>query len=225
MEHKNVAMERKEVIKKSVGPIYVFAFSWLLFASMFSMCSIIHYFIVAILASLITKISKKKFKPTITYIEVPKIEEPKKSYGAEIDAIIKEGETAQKEMGRLYRSIQDPSIRAKISELMRISDLIVDDAVHDPSDVPQIKRFLSYYLPTTIKLLNVYDRMGSQGIDGENIAGSMSRIDDMLDKAIEAYKKQLDSLFADQALDIETDIQVMNSMMAREGIAPSKDFK
>ncbi|HBR07464.1 MAG TPA: hypothetical protein DD735_01050, partial [Clostridiales bacterium] len=77
---------------------------------------------------------------------------------------------------------------------------------------------LNYYLPTTIKLLNAYDRMSDLGIEGENLSKSMSSIECMLDTAIEAYKKQLDSLFANQALDIETDISVMNRMLAREGL-------
>ena len=53
----------------------------------------------------------------------------------------------------------------------------------------------------------------------------MNSINEMLDAAIEAYKKRLDSLFANQALDIETDIQVMNTMLAREGLTGEKDFQ
>ena len=146
------------------------------------------------------------------------------SYGPEVDAIISEGHLAQQEMARLYNSIHEPAVRQKISRLMQVSDKIVEDAIHDPSDVPQIKKFLSYYLPTTIKLLNAYDRMDQQGVQGKNITGTMQSIEEMLDTAIVAYEKQLDSLFANQALDIETDISVMNSMLAREGLA-GKDFK
>ena len=146
------------------------------------------------------------------------------SYGPEVDAIISEGHLAQQEMARLYNSIHEPTVRQKISRLMQVSDKIVEDAIHDPSDVPQIKKFLSYYLPTTIKLLNAYDRMDQQGVQGKNITGTMQSIEEMLDTAIVAYEKQLDSLFANQALDIETDISVMNSMLAREGLA-GKDFK
>ncbi len=84
---------------------------------------------------------------------------------------------------------------------------------------------MNYYLPTTIKLLNAYDRMSAQGIEGENLDKSMKSINDMLDTVIVAYKKRLDSLFANQALDIETDIEVMNTMLAREGLAGEKDFE
>ena len=149
---------------------------------------------------------------------------PKKSYGPEVDPIIQEGNRALSEMGRLYMSIKDPEVRQKINEIMRITDKITQDAIADPSDIPQIRKFMNYYLPTTIKLLNAYDRMSSQGIEGENLDKSMKNINEMLDAAIVAYKKRLDSLFANQALDIETDIDVMNTMLAREGLAGNKDF-
>ena len=150
---------------------------------------------------------------------------PKKSYGPEVDPIVQEGNRALSEMGRLYLSIKDPEVRVKINEIMRITDKIVQDAIQDPEDIPQIKKFMNYYLPTTIKLLNAYDRMSAQGIEGENLDKSMKSINDMLDAAIVAYKKRLDSLFANQALDIETDIEVMNTMLAREGLTENKDFK
>ena len=137
---------------------------------------------------------------------------------------MEEGNKALSEMGRLYMSIKDPEVRVKINEIMRVTDKIVQDAIADPSDIPKIKKFMTYYLPTTIKLLNAYDRMDSQGIEGENIDKTMKNINEMLDAAIVAYKKQLDSLFANQALDIETDIAVMNAMLDREGLSDKKDF-
>ncbi len=149
---------------------------------------------------------------------------PKKSYGPEIDPIIEEGNRALSEMGRLYMSIDDPEVKKKINELMRVTDKIVQDAIADPSDIPQIKKFLNYYLPTTIKLLNSYDRMRAQGIAGENLDKSMKSINEMLDTSIEAFKRHLDSLFDNQALDIETEIDVMNKMLAREGLTGQKDF-
>ena len=217
---------------KPVGHIYLFAVVWAIMAfilPVYKLSAIITIFAVAGFLSFISKPLFAKFteKYTPTVEEVPVTEkktEKAVSYGPEIDAIINEGKTAQKEMGRLYSSIKSPDIRQKINKIMEVSDKIVQDAIHDPADVPQIKRFLSYYLPTTIKLLNAYDRMDSQGIKGDNITSSMNRIEDMLDAAICAYEKQLDSLFANQALDIETDIQVMNSMIAREGLGKS-DFK
>ena len=162
--------------------------------------------------------------PRTTSQRVGKTAAEKKSYGPEIDPIVEEGNKALAEMGRLYMSIQDTEVRGKINEIMRITDKIVQDAIADPSDIPQIKKFMNYYLPTTIKLLNSYDRMSAVGVEGENLDKSMKNINDMLDAAIVAYKKRLDSLFANQALDIETDIDVMNTMLAREGLTENRDF-
>ncbi len=145
---------------------------------------------------------------------------PKKPrYSPEVQAVVDEGERAHRELEHLYATIPNLEVKSKIRELINVSDKIIEDAVNDPSDVPQIKKFLDYYLPTTIKLLNAYDRMGAQGIEGENISGTMQSIEEMLDTAVAAYKKLLDSLFANQALDVETDIEVMNTLLKREGLA------
>lgn len=140
---------------------------------------------------------------------------------ARVDSAIAEGSEALREMGRLYHNITDASVRGKINEIMLITDRIMQDAESDPSDLPQIRRFFSYYLPTTIKLLQTYEGLDAVGIDGENIDTSKQKICGMLDTAIEAYKKRLDSLFENQALDIETDIDVMNQMLEREGLVSS----
>ena len=143
-------------------------------------------------------------------------------YPPEVQAVVDEGKRAHKELEHLYATIPDLSVKAKIRELINVSDKIIEDAVQDRSDVPQIKKFLDYYLPTTIKLLNAYDRMGAQGIEGNNISGTMQSIEEMLDTAVAAYKKLLDSLFANQALDVETDIEVMNTLLKREGLTGSE---
>lgn len=213
----------------SVAPIYIFILVWLLCsmaAPMYKLWALLLTLGLSVAAAALVgsavKAALKKREPKDEPAAAPEprqAEKPAKSYGPEVDAIIAEGRVAMGEMGRLYTSIKSPEIRAKINELMRISDKIIQDAIEDPSDVPQIKKFLNYYLPTTIKLLNAYDRMSDQGIEGENLTRSMSSIEDMLDSSIEAFKKQLDSLFANQAMDIETDITVMNQMLAREGLS------
>lgn len=211
--------------KRTAVPIYVFILLWLLCAVILPLYKLYGILIATGIslsgAALTAHFLRKREKPAAD--EVPK--EPAKPnaapaspYGPEVDAIIADGKLAMREMGRLYGSIPNPEIRHKINEIMAVSDKIIRDAMSDPSDVPQIRKFLDFYLPTTIKLLNAYDRMGAMEISGENITGSMQRIEDMLDTTIEAYKKQLDALFANQAADIQIDIDVMNGMLAREGL-------
>lgn len=214
-------MEKKP--KKTVWPIYLSALIWLLCTIIFPMYKLSGILATAaifiICLAFFTNASKKsqaKKNPQPVKEEPPK---PKKSYGPEVDGVLEENSKAQVELGRLYSSIKDTTVKKKIRDIMEISDKIAQDAIADPTDVPQIRKFQNYYLPTTIKLLNAYDRMGAQGIEGENISGTMRSIEQMLDTAVEAYKKQLDSLFANQALDIETDIEVMNTMLKRQGLS------
>ncbi len=216
---------------KAYIPIYAFAAAWLVcafFIPMYTLGGLVGSAAVSVAAAVVAYytaafIMSRKAAKAGDEPEHPKDKKEDKQEGPklspEVQAIIDDGKLAMKEMGRLYSSIKNNDIRKRINELMRISDKIVQDAVDDPSDVPQIRKFLDYYLPTTIKLLNAYDRMSDQGIEGANLSRSMQSIEDMLDTAIEAFKKQLDSLFANQALDIETDISVMNQMLAREGLS------
>ena len=232
-------MSRRNKRRRSVGFIYGFAVTWLVtaaFLPMYKLWAVITALCASILvSSVIASASGKKAQAEEEKAAAEQREKEKQetekaaaagtSYSPEVSAILAEGNRALSEMGRLYMSIKDPEVRGKINEIMRITDKIAQDAISDPSDIPQIKKFMNYYLPTTIKLLNAYDRMSAQGIEGENLDKSMKSINDMLDTAIEAYKKRLDSLFANQALDIETDIQVMNTMLAREGLSGGKDFE
>ena len=232
-----MARRRRKTIP--VSPIYTFAITWLILSGIFplyrlwaiilvaGLCSLAAFFAGRISANRTKKKAEdeKKQEAAVSEPIIKQTSAAKKSYGPEIDPIIEEGNRALSEMGRLYMSIKDPEIREKINEIMRVTDKIVQDAIADPTDIPQIKKFLNYYLPTTIKLLNHYDRMSSQGIEGENLDKSMKSINEMLDASIVAFKKHLDSLFANQALDIETDIEVMNTMLAREGLSGEKDFE
>ena len=78
---------------------------------------------------------------------------------------------------------------------------------------------MDYYLPTTLKLLNAYDRASSTGISGENVDATKAKVEGMMRTLCAAFDKQLDALFGDEALDISTDITVLETMMAREGLA------
>ena len=226
---------RKKRSAKDAAPVWAFLIVWLLFSLLgvpvYKLSGMIPTAAAGVAAGVLTGLIQRARRKKKGIIEEPEpaeeepearaAEEPKAEespYSPEVQKIILEGRMAMKEMGRLYSSIQNPDIRSKINEIMSVSDRIVRDAIDDPRDVPQIRKFLDYYLPTTIKLLNAYDRMSVQEYAGENISGSMERIEDMLDTSIKAYKKQLDALFANQAADIQVDIDTMNGMLAREGL-------
>ena len=147
--------------------------------------------------------------------------EPARTGDARLDALMAEGASAVAEMKRLRSSIQNPEVCTQIDQLAQLTEKIFQDLVDDPADYNQVHRFSNYFLPTTLKLLNAYDRMAAQDVSGQHVTGSMQRIQNILATMVEAYQKQLDSLFANQALDIETDITVLETMLKREGLTES----
>ena len=135
-----------------------------------------------------------------------------------MDKIIDEGNGYLKKLRAANDAIPDEALSDCIDRMERASSDIFKFIAENPAKAPQIRKFMNYYLPTTLKLLNAYDRMGAAGVEGANIDGTMGRIDAMMDKVVEAFDKQLDALFADEALDISTDITVLEQMLAQEGL-------
>lgn len=221
-----------KVKKRSVAPFYSVAAVWLFFALFLKLYSPSHYITAAIVSIAAATIAYGIWPTRVFELPDPepnpeaakaKAEEnPTESNSAadpKIEALIKERNRAISEMRRLNDSIEDPDISAQIDTLELTAAKIIDHVVAYPEKLPQIRKFLSYYLPTTIKLLNAYDRMGAIGVSGENINGTMKKIEDMLNTIIQSFEKQLDSLFANEALDISSDITVMENMLAQEGLS------
>ena len=116
----------------------------------------------------------------------------------------------------------DKASTGALADIDRLEDLsakIFAQVKADPKKLPQIRKFMDYYLPTTLKLLNAYDRMGAQGVNGENIDNTMQRVESMMSTIVAAFEKQLDMLFGSEAMDISTDITVLENMMKREGLS------
>ena len=206
----------KKIVHKSAAPLYAAAVVWILYALLFPLYRVIH-FVIVIIASALVYLVAKALCPDI--VEEVKVEEkPQTTGNEELDKMIADGKLAIGEMRRLNESIKDETVSRQIDRLEEISGKIFAQVQAEPKKLPQIRKFMSYYLPTTLKLLNAYDRMSDQGVSGENISGTMKRVEDMMDTIVQAFEKQLDSLFGAEALDISADIVVLDNMMAREGL-------
>ncbi|MBP3493068.1 MAG: 5-bromo-4-chloroindolyl phosphate hydrolysis family protein [Oscillospiraceae bacterium] len=207
----------KKIVHKSAVPLYAAAAVWVLYALLFPLHRVIHFAIVAVASVVVYLIANALCADIVE--EVPEAPpQPETTGNEELDKMIADGKLAIAEMQRLNESIKDASISAKIDRLEEISGKIFAQVKAEPKKLPQIRKFMNYYLPTTLKLLNAYDRMSTQGVAGENISGTMKRVEDMMDTIVQAFEKQLDSLFGAEALDISTDITVLDNMMAREGL-------
>lgn len=217
--------------RKPVSPIYAIAMLWLAWALILPLFTLLHYLPLIIAAMILYNIvnnnAKKKMEKQepataqqrTTEKEVAKPVEEKKTTGnPEVDRLMKERDVTISELRRLNYNIENEKISAQIDDIEATTSRIFDIVIAHPERASQLSKFFNYYLPTTMKLLNTYDRMGSQGVTGENITGTMRKVEDTLDMVVNAFHKQLDSMFAGEALDVNADIAVMENLMKTEGL-------
>ena len=210
-------MKTKTIVHKSAAPIYAAAVTWVLYALLFPLYQVGHFLLAAAASAVVALIARMFCRDVTETVEVP--EEPVSTGNVDLDKAIAEGDAAIKAMRALNDRIQDETISGQIDRLEEVSSRIFRYVKDNPAKLPQIRKFMSYYLPTTIKLLTAYDQMSRQGVSGENITGTMKKVEGMMSTIVRAFEKQLDSLFGAEAMDISTDITVLENMMVREGLA------
>ena len=123
----------------------------------------------------------------------------------------------------LNDAIPDEEMSERIARLEAVTAKIFAQAESDPDKLPQMRKFLDYYLPTSLKLLEAYAEMDAQGIEGENITESKRRIEQTMGTLVTAFENQLDKLFQSDALDLSADIDVMEKMLQADGLAGDND--
>ena len=123
------------------------------------------------------------------------------------------------EIREVNDAIPDEVMSAKIDRIGEITGKILDYQRSHPSKSGQLRSFLNYYLPTTLKVLRAYAQLDAQGIEGENISAAKKRIEGMMDQVVDGFEKQLDKLFQDDALDITSDVEVLENMLRQDGLA------
>ena len=204
-----------KIVKKSPAPLYLAAAVWGAWAVLAPLYAWWHFALAAAVSAAAWLGGRKLFPDKVLILPDP---EPAPERDPERAASILAKTSRDAELRRLDENIEDAKLSAQIVHMEEVTGKIFDIVAGQPAKLPQLRRFLNYYLPTTLKLLNAYDRMGAAGVEGANIDGTMGRIDAMMDKVVEAFDKQLDALFADEALDISTDITVLEQMLAQEGL-------
>lgn len=229
--------------KKSAVPTYIFVIIWLLGAIVFRwgfwMCLVVSL-AAKWLAGAIFKDKKEEDQPQKynTKAEEPvkprreedsaqKPAEPERAKSAgspELDNLIVEGRASVIKLQQINDDIPDFKFSAKLKQIEILTASIIDQVEKKPNKIREVRQFMNYYLPKTISLLEQYVQLQNVGMKGENITSGMTQIEAMLDKIIVAYQKQLDSLFEREVIDITADIQVMEQMMASQGLTDTKDF-
>lgn len=227
--------------KRSALPIYAIGIVWLLYAGKLNTfrgilsCAVVSAIVYAILRIVLPG-KKTDEPPKAAAPEQPQPKqaekkpepqpepEPEEKLPPELQSVIYQGKRAIADIRRLNDEIPDERISAQIDLIERLTAQIFDCVRKNPKKLSQIRQFLNYYLPTTIKLMEQYVTLQNQSLKTENITEGMQKIEELLDKVIIAFQRQLDALFEADVVDITADIRVMEQMMASEGLTNKKDF-
>ena len=124
-----------------------------------------------------------------------------------------------REIRQVNDDIPDAVMSAKIDRIEEITGKILKYQKEHPNKEGQLRSFLNYYLPTTLKILRAYAQLDAQGIEGENISAAKRRIEDMMDQVVYGFERQLDKLFQDDAMDITSDVEVLENMLRKDGLS------
>lgn len=138
------------------------------------------------------------------------------------------GEDKYQAILRQLREVNDAipgeEMSAKISRMEATCAHIFELAKKDPKKEPQLQRFMDYYLPTSLKLLNTYASLDQQDVRGENITETKTNIENAMDLLVSAFENQLDKLYESDALDVSSDIAALQGMLNLDGLSGQKDF-
>lgn len=132
---------------------------------------------------------------------------------------IEELEHTLNELYELNRQIEDEAVSARIDRIGTLTTGIFRVVIQNPDREVDVRKFMNYYLPTTLKLLKSYDLLEDDRVQSANITESRQKIERMLDKLIEAFEQLHDRLYSTDTLDLDTDIEVLETMMAKDGLS------
>lgn len=140
----------------------------------------------------------------------------------ELAAAIRQGRDMIRRIRESNDRIEGEEVSAKMDRLEQVAEKIFEQVQEHPEKLPDIRRLMNYYLPTTLKLLDAYEEFDSQPVQGENIRTAKQQIEQTLDTINIAFENLLDKLFTDEVLDVSSDISVLETMLKQEGLTGSE---
>ena len=139
----------------------------------------------------------------------------------DVDALLQKGREMITEIRTENALIPDQGLTEKLNKLENLCSQLFRAVYEKPAKASQIRKFMDYYLPTTLKMVKGYRVLGERNLSGEDTAAARKRIDNALGVVLTGCQKQLDNLYKDDVLDITTDIDVLEQMLKRDGLTQS----
>ena len=213
--------------RKGAGAgILAFGITFALYAWLFPLYKVWHYVLAAAVSLLIGRVigimgsgldlSSNKQQQKIKKEEIlPETGDPA------ADEVIKKGAEMMAQIREENDLIPDPALSQQMDDLERLCGQIFRTVAEKPKKAPQIRRFMEYYLPTTLKMLKSYRVMDQREVTGQNAQEARSRIVKAMGVVLAACHRQLETLYHDDMLDVTTDIDVLEQMLKRDGLIDS----
>lgn len=216
------APDERMIEKRVPSPIpqYAVGVFWLAYAFVFPLYRIRDLLLAAVLSVVVFLVCKRFFPAKTVWVPVPQVF----AYSGDeaVDSMLRDGRGYASQIAAVCQGIDDEAVRREAARAVSACQKIFDYVAENPAAAPQVRRFVSYHLPTVLKMLTSYENMEAQGVAGENIAGAMTKVENVLKTVADAFETQLDKLFAGEALDISTDITVLEGMLTQEGLSGSQ---
>lgn len=141
-----------------------------------------------------------------------------------LNGLMAQGQDCIRRLRDMNDAIEGEVISLKLFRLENILKEIFARVQEHPEQVPQMRKFMDYYLPTTLKLVQAYAEFDDMSAPGEHILSAKTEIEGTLDTINQAFEELLNKLFMDAAMDVTTDAQVLQTMLAQEGLTREPEF-
>ncbi len=145
------------------------------------------------------------------------VKEQEKSYSEELSKVLEEGREYIRVIRLCNDEIPGEEMSGKLDKLELLVTRIFAQVEKEPELATELQKMLSYYLPTTQKLLEAYRDLDKQSVEVKNISDTKKEIEETVDTINQAFERFLDELFREKAWDIQSDISVLNTMLKQDG--------
>lgn len=213
----------REEHRKSVLPLYRMGLAWIIYALSLPMITGLDFVLAALVGLIAYFTTAWKTPDRVVILEqVEVVKEPEPTGNAALDEMLRGVQGHLADLRRLDKAI-DGTLDGPVREILSTTERIVEELHKHPTSAAEMRQFFNYTLPTTINLLQSYDELSRQPVQGKNITDAMGKIEGMIDSIVDAFHRQHDALFRDKALNIAVELEVMEQMLGRAGTGSISD--
>lgn len=212
-------MEKKVISKKikSPYPLYGVGITWLIYAMFFDLYELSDFLIIIGISIGVYLLLTNVFFKDKLIEEV--IEVPEKSTGnPEFDQARQEANRQIKILNEYNTKINNQVINQSLNQITETIKMIFEYLSEHTSQVASMRKVLSYYLPTLINLLEMYEKYDDITLPSEQLKETLKKIEDSVKMVETALYKKYQDLYQDEVIDAGADISVLKTMLNQDGL-------